>query len=161
MTLLIAQAQANSSYIKKLKQGTISIPNGKTIQLRLAVNDDEQMQGLSEVLPDELQNNEGMLFVNKNDESRRFWMPNTFINLDIFFLDAHLKVLRVFRDMKAHPGFDEFLIPIARTESVRCRHVLELKSSSPLSREIKVGDTLKWTSPFSLLEIGRGTHQKR
>lgn len=161
LALLITSAQANTAYIKKLRQGTMEAAKGKTIKLHIAINDDEQLQGLSDVLPEELNDDEGMLFFNKTDELRRFWMPNTYINLDIFFLDANLKVLKVFRDMKAHPGFDEFLIPIARTGSVKCRHVLELKSSSPFSKEIKEGMTLKWTSTFSLPEIGRGTHRKQ
>jgi len=149
---LCSSLQASTASLKKLKKGKMNTASGKTLHLYLALHEDEQTQGLSEVLPQELKDNEGMIFVYKTDEIRRFWMPNTFIDLDIFFLDAKFKVLSISRNTPSHPGWDEFPIPIARTQNVLCRHILELKSSSPLAKEIKEGNTLKWASAFSLLE---------
>jgi uncharacterized membrane protein (UPF0127 family) len=69
-------------------------------------------------------------------------MPNTYTDLDIFFLDSNYKVLHVERKVPAHPGMAE-PPAIARTPNIYATHVLELKASSALSQEIKVGETLR------------------
>lgn len=116
----------------------LATPSGKMIKAYLAKSDVEQTQGLSGVKPDQLADNEAMLFWYKEAGPRRFWMPNTFIDLDIFFLDGDMKVLHVERKVPAHPGMNE-PPTIARTPVIYAHHVLELKASSPLSQEITKG----------------------
>lgn len=146
LLVLSQYAWSDASNLKGLKTGTLTLASGKTVKLRYAVTDEEQLKGLSGVMPEEFADDEGLLFFYKGDGPKRFWMPDTYFNLDIFFIDAKGKVKQVARDVLAHPGNNETLIPIARTDSVICRHVLEMKATSPLSKSIKIGDVLKWTS---------------
>ncbi len=146
LVLLSPYTWGDASNLKKLKTGTLTLASGKTVKLRYAISDEEQLKGLSGVMPDEFADDEGLLFYYKSDGPKRFWMPDTYFNLDIFFIDAKGKVKQVARDVLSHPGYNETLIPIARTDSVICRHVLEMKATSPLSKSIKMGDILKWTS---------------
>lgn len=120
----------------------LATPSGKLIKTFFAKSDQEQTQGLSGVKPQQLADNEAMIFWYKEAGPRRFWMPNTYIDLDIFFLTADLKVIHVERKVKSHPGMKEPPI-IARTPVIYAHHVLELKASSPLSQEIKRGMQLK------------------
>lgn len=143
---LSQHAWSDASNLKRLKTGILTLASGKTVKLRYAITDGEQLKGLSGVMPEEFADDEGLLFFYKDVSPKRFWMPDTYFNLDIFFIDAKGKVKQVARDVLAHPGFNETLIPIARTETVVCRHVLEMKATSALSKSIKIGDVLKWTS---------------
>ncbi|HNS14624.1 MAG TPA: DUF192 domain-containing protein, partial [Syntrophorhabdaceae bacterium] len=62
--------------------------------VELAIAPEEQERGLMfrEKLPD----NCGMLFLYSDDDIRHFWMKNTFISLDMIFLNAKRKVVGVF-----------------------------------------------------------------
>lgn len=135
-------------------QGQLELSNGHKITVYVAKGAQKQTQGLSGVLEEDFQDNEGMLFYYENKGPRRFWMPDTYFNLDIFFLDQDLRVVDIERNMPAHPGLSE---PprISQTRTILCRHVLELKSSTNQSRSIKIGDQLTWTSeagPLSEIE---------
>lgn len=159
--MLSFYAWSDASGIKALKTGTLTLSSGKKIRLYYAMNDDEQLRGLSGVQSDEFADDDALLFLYKKEETRRFWMPDTYFNLDIFFLDSQGKVKSISRNTMAHPGTEEILIPIARTPAVVCKDVLEMKSSSPYSKSIKVGDKLRWTLPSSLPETKSGTHRKQ
>ena len=114
-----------------------ALPNGKLITAFVAKSPQEQTQGLSGVKEDDLKDNEAMLFWYEKSGPRRFWMPNTFANLDIFFLTKDYEVIHVERNVPAHPGMEE-PPKIAQTPLIFAHHVLELKASSELSKEIKV-----------------------
>lgn len=161
LLMLSFYAWSDASGIKSLKTSTLTLSSGKKIQLFFAVNDDEQLRGLSGVLADEFADNQALLFLYPKEDTRRFWMPDTYFNLDIFFLDSQGKVKSISRNMMSHPGTTEILIPIARTTAIICKDVLEMKSSSPYSKSIKVGDKLRWTLPSSLPETKSGTHRKQ
>jgi uncharacterized membrane protein (UPF0127 family) len=112
-----------------------------TIKVFLAVSAEEQVQGLSGIKSDDLGNEEGMLFVYKTSGPRRFWMPDTYINLDLFYLDKNLKIIEVVRNLQHHPGRDESKnIPYAPT--IYAQHVFEMKTSSPRSLKLQKGESL-------------------
>jgi len=136
----------------------LKLSNGKTIKVQVAISPSAQAKGLSGVKPHQWPNGQGMLFVYPTMSPKMFWMPNTFMNLDIFFLDKNLKVLEVVRDIPHHPGHDESVLPIARTPTYYAQHVFELKSKDPISQQIKKGDTLKWIYEKPLMEIKSDIH---
>ena len=69
-------------------------------------------------------------------------MPDTWFDLDIFFLDENLTVIALERSLPKHPG-RKIPPPIAHTSSHFSRHVLEVKSGTPLSKKIVIGTRLK------------------
>jgi len=127
-------------------------PQGGVLQTQLALTIADQSQGLSGVQDDQFSNDQAMLFYYLEEDVREFWMPDTFFNLDIFFLDSQLRILDVERNIQAHPGMKE---PprIPRTRPIRARHVLELKASSPHARQLKIGDQIKWQGSLTQTEI--------
>ncbi len=138
LTLLVS-CQTESR--KKSLKVDLSTPGGKVIETRVAVTPAEQEQGLSGVKPENFDDNEGMLFFYTEDSDKFFWMPDTYFDLDLFYLDKELRVLDIVRKLPHHPGrHNEAMIPRAR--GVWCRHTLEMKSSSPIAAEIKIGDHL-------------------
>jgi uncharacterized protein len=135
-------------------------PQGVELTTRLALTLEQQGQGLSGVQPEDFTDTEAMLFVYDSEGVREFWMPDTYFNLDIFFLDENLRVIDVERNVPAHPGMVE-PPPIARTRSIRSWHVLELKASSPHARSLRIGDQLKWKGDVSLTEIKSNIRQRQ
>jgi len=107
------------------------------------------MQGLSGVKPEDFAHDQGMLFFYLADEERHFWMPDTYFDLDLFYLDHELRILDIVRKLPHYIGrSNPQLIPRAR--SVWSRHVLEMKSGSPIAQKLQVGDQLKWKSSLDL-----------
>lgn len=125
--------------------------SGDSIETTLSVTPTEQTQGLSGVKPEDYSDHDGMLFFYTMDGERTFWMPDTYFDLDLFYLDKDMKVLDIVRKLQHYVGrTNPDLIPRAR--SVWARHVLEMKSSSPVAAKIQIGDSLQWKSMYSLKE---------
>ncbi|MBP9673536.1 MAG: DUF192 domain-containing protein [Bacteriovoracaceae bacterium] len=134
-------------------EGEILLPSGKKLKTYLALSLEQQTQGLSGVKASDFSDHEAMLFFYTEDSIKSFWMPDTYFDLDIYFLSKDLEVLDVERNVPHHPGRSEDKKPIARTRPIYCRHVFEVKSSSPLAKEIQKGTKLIWNSNPSLLQI--------
>lgn len=116
------------------------------ILVRLAINDEDQQRGFSGTRDDQWPDEHGMLFIFDEDGQRGFWMPDTYFDLDLFYLDASFKIVDVERKVPHFIGrFPEERIPRARI--VWARHVLELKSKSKSAARLRVGDQLRLESP--------------
>ena len=129
-------------YTQSTLAGFFISPRGEKISLRFAVSSSEQTKGLSGLKSHEFNENEGMLFVYDKSGPRRFWMPDTYFNLDIYFLDANYKILAAEKNVPFHPGRQEPPL-IYQTKTYNAQYVLEMKSSSPISKILKVGEVFK------------------
>ena len=83
-----------------------------------------------------LAKNAGMLFLYKREALRLMWMKNTFIPLDILFIDKKGVIKRVVKRTIPHS-----LATISSRQSVLA--VLELKGGITSSLEIKRGDRIE------------------
>ncbi len=133
---------------------------GKKIPLRLAIEEEVQRKGLSGIPDSQFSTEEGMLFVYNEMAPRRFWMPDTYFDLDIIFLSEDLTIIQIERDVPHHPGKEE-PPPIATTKTVMAYHILEMRSNSKVSKELKIGDKFIWRGPSPLPEIALRTHQQK
>lgn len=82
-----------------------------------------------------LEKNHGMLFIFPKTMSISMWMKNTFIPLDIIFLDENFKVIKVHRN--AIPHDTSSLI-----KSDNTKYVMELNAGEAALHNIKIGDKL-------------------
>ncbi len=98
--------------------------------VELAVTPVEQERGL--MFRKKLPDNSGMLFLYNDDDIRYFWMKNTFISLDLIFIDAKRKIVSVHHN--ARPG-DETTI----SSLYPARYVLEVKAGRAKQCGIKPG----------------------
>ncbi len=133
---------------------------GQKIELKLALTKEEHTKGLSGLKNKDFNNSMAMLFVNSEMAPRKFWMPNTYFDLDIIFLDDKLKVVGMDKKAPHHPGLTE-PPAIYKTSIYLAQFILETKAGSPFSKSIKIGDQLNFTGPISLSEIVLKTHQKQ
>lgn len=133
------------------------LSHGKLLKfpVRLLTTNEARGKGLSGVKNGEFSGKEGALFLFKKSGLRRFWMPNTFFDLDLIYLDKKLKVIGIQRGLKHHPGYGPN-IEVAKT--TLSQHVLELKSNTDLARSIKIGMNLSFEGASSLSQILQDTH---
>ncbi len=102
--------------------------------LELAVTEDEQATGLmyrEEMLPDW-----GMLFIYEEEQELSFWMKNTFIELDMIFIDAAGEVVGVID--RAEP-----LSTQPRSVNRPARYVLEVLGGLAEEQGIEPGTRMR------------------
>lgn len=99
--------------------------NDKEYNVLVAQTEDEKATGLMNV--EEMDPNEGMLFVYDTPQTLEFWMKDTEIPLDIIFIDSDWEVKKI---AKGNP-FDEAILSCDNVQ-----YVLELNQNS----EVQVGD---------------------
>jgi uncharacterized membrane protein (UPF0127 family) len=136
----------------------ITNPYGNSVELTLAQTPAQQTKGLSGIKSQNFKNSQGMLFINSEMGERRFWMPETFFNLDIIFLDQNLKIVGLEKNVPAHPGMME-PPEIYRTKIYFAQYVLETKATSRFGVKLKISDQLNFSGTTSLSEIVQGTHR--
>lgn len=147
-------------HLVQMQSARFQTPEGKSLMTTLAITPEEHEKGLSGVKPQEWPIDHSMFFAGLEDNYRTFWMPDTYFDLDIFFLDKDFKIVAIERKIAHHPG-RENESTIARTRSYLCRHVLEMSSDSSLSLSLDVGDKLSWMESISLEKTISNTLQKK
>jgi len=123
---------------------TLTMPDGSRVVAELALTPQAQARGLMfrENLPD----NEGMIFVFKDDAGRTFWMKNTYITLDIVFLDGEMRARNIFHRVPcSNPEQPEE--EVAKV-SAPARFVLELAAGRAKKAGLKPGSLIKTSFPL-------------
>ncbi len=134
-TTIIFSNQLKFEQIKFEQNAFINSKNKKIyLKLSLAKSPKEQKQGLMNIK--KLKPNNGMLFCFSKEDYRSFWMKNTYISLDIIFLDKNMKII----------GFVENTTPLSHKSihiSKKSQYVLELNAGFIKKHNIKISDYLK------------------
>ena len=114
------------------------LPDGTEITLELAQTPEEIERGL--MFRPHLPGNRGMIFLFDEDRYPTFWMMNTLVALDLFFLDRTGVILEVVEN--AQPCSAE---PCPRfTSSQPSRAVLELAAGSAAQRGLDEGARIEF-----------------
>ncbi len=117
--------------------GIVDAAQAPKIEIELARTDAERQQGLMyrKALADE----QGMLFFMPYDNDWAFYMRNTYVRLDMIFIDADWRVV----------GVVENVTPLTedhRQVGVPSRYVLELAAHQAAKRGIKAGTRLDFSA---------------
>jgi uncharacterized membrane protein (UPF0127 family) len=97
------------------------IKNNKNITLSLDVADTKEKRSIGLMHRNKIKNNHGMLFLWPDSQIRVFWMHNTFINLDLFFMNQEGVIIEIYKNAIA---LDKFNIQ----SKIKARLVLELNA---------------------------------
>lgn len=108
---------------------------GPKYSLEIASNPSTRMVGL--MYRQELPPDNGMIFIFPSEKRRAFWMKNTYVSLDMIFLDRH----------KIVQGIIENSIPLSTRQlslepEVESMYVVELVAGSAQKIGISPGDIL-------------------
>jgi len=71
----------------------LTSPSPIMVNVEVADNDEERMQGL--MYRYSMEENNGMLFIFPEEQPRAFWMKNTFISLDIIYINADKEIVSI------------------------------------------------------------------
>ena len=115
---------------------SIITSNGSKHNFLVEVAKTEKEKKIGLMFRKTLAKNAGMLFLYKREALRLMWMKNTFIPLDILFIDKKGVIKRVVKRTIPHS-----LATISSRQSVLA--VLELRGGITSSLEIKKGDRIE------------------
>jgi uncharacterized protein len=113
----------------------IKTANGKVVNFKIWLADTKQREEQGMMFVREMDVHTGMLFMFPENQPVSMWMRNTYVSLDLLFLDAHGKIDTI--AASAAPLSDAIIGP-KRPEYA----VLELKGGACEHFGIKVGDTV-------------------
>lgn len=133
-TLLLAFEGLTFSFVKK----QIQLAN-KTLVVEIAETNEQHQRGL--MFRDKLSNDEGMLFIFKDEEPRFFWMKNTLIDLSIGYFDKNGSLIDI-QEMKSGKGIPDAALP-SYPSSKPAKYALEMRKGWFAENRIKIGSKLK------------------
>ena len=96
----LVYSKNNSPSFKKVSC-KINYKNNLSQKVILDVADTEDKRAFGLMYKTHMDNNRGMLFVWKDSQIRTFWMANTFLNLDLFFINDKWTITDIYRNAKA------------------------------------------------------------
>jgi uncharacterized membrane protein (UPF0127 family) len=103
--------------------------------LEVADTPDKQTKGL--MFRRELPSSEGMIFIYESEKINSMWMKNTYIPLDMIFLDKDKKVVGILENVPP-------LTLDSRRVDKPSRYVIELNAGTVKEVGLKVGDLVKF-----------------
>ena len=131
--LIYNLGEVNASVKSEL---SIITSNGSRHNFLVEVARTEEEKKIGLMFRKTLAKNAGMLFLYKREALRLMWMKNTFIPLDILFIDKKGVIKRVVKRTVPHS-----LATISSRQSVLA--VLELRGGITSSLDIKKGDRIE------------------
>ena len=107
----------------------------KGIDAEIAETDEKRHVGL--MFRESMADNQGMLFIFDKEEQQGFYMRNTLIPLDIIFIDAKKKIVKIHKNTKP---LDETDLPSMKPTL----YVVEVNGGFTDKYKIKEGDFIDW-----------------
>lgn len=118
------------------------VDNVSEYVLEVADEPDEREKGLMHRRS--LSRNGGMVFVYEKSEVRSFWMKNTYVPLDIIFLNSSKHVINIER-ARPEPWTPEHKLEHYTSEQP-ARYVIEVSAGSADSMGVSKGTEVRWNS---------------
>jgi uncharacterized protein len=116
---------------RKKMQVVFETANGKS-EFVLEVADTPAKQAKGLMYRKALAKNGGMIFIKQTDQVERFWMRNTFVSLDMLFVDAEKKVVGI---LESVPILNDEPREIGKPS----RYVIELLAGTAKREGITIG----------------------
>lgn len=117
-------------FLSKVNNDTL-----RQIDIELAANDEERAQGLMD--RKSMTDTQGMLFIFPHAEEQSFWMKNTYISLDIIYIDEKKEIVSV---QKYTTPLSEESLPSFK----KAQYVLEVNAGFCDKYHIAYGDKITY-----------------
>jgi hypothetical protein len=123
------------------KQASVQI-NNTIYSVKSAISSTEQIQGLMYI--EQMPEDEGMLFIFKEDAERSFWMKNMLIPLDIIYINSNNKIVSISRNAVPCTVTDKNQTKCPSYKSEKpAKYVLEINAGESLKQGFNVNDNVK------------------
>ena len=109
----------------------------KNIDIIAEIVEDEYHRARGLMFRENLPDNQGMLFIFDDEALRYFWMKNTTISLDIIYLNANLKIVKIHKNTTP---LSEQLYPSEKP----AEYVVEVRSGFTDRYQVMEGDSISW-----------------
>jgi hypothetical protein len=119
----------NSAILQKANKAKTSI----SLNLSIAETPAQWQKGLMKIK--KMKENNGMLFIFPKENYRLFWMKDTYISLDLIYLDKNKKIVEINQNNKP---MNEDTIKVKE----KAKFVLEVNAGFVKKHNIKIGDIL-------------------
>jgi uncharacterized membrane protein (UPF0127 family) len=106
------------------------------IDAAVADDDRERAAGLMNVRS--MQDDQGMIFLFEQEQPRSFWMMNTFLSLDIVYVNAAMEIVRIHR--YTTPFSQEGIL-----SEKPAKYVVEVKAGFTVVHDINEGDSISFS----------------
>jgi len=120
----------------------IFFPNGFSVTAELAETDEERALGL--MFRQEINQDQGMLFIFKEEGIYPFWMKNMKFSIDILWLDKEKRIIHIEENV---PPCSKEPCP-TYSHQLPAAYVLELKAGSVAKNQLKLLDKLEFILAF-------------
>ncbi|MGA9293594.1 MAG: DUF192 domain-containing protein [Ignavibacteriaceae bacterium] len=130
----------NEFMFKKDGVLTFSDSTGNTmakIDIQIANTDFDRQLGL--MFRKSMSENQGMLFIFPQESVQSFWMRNTYISLDMIFVNADKKIVTIHKNTKT-------LSDQSYRSTGPAKYVIEVDAGFSDKFNIKVGDKINWVN---------------
>jgi len=111
----------------------------KQIDIEIADNELKRKQGL--MWRSKMVDNNGMLFIFEKEEPLSFWMKNTYISLDILYLNESLEIVSIKKN--TIPSSEESI-----PSDLPSKYVVEVVSDFCYLNKIEIGDKVEFKRIF-------------
>jgi uncharacterized membrane protein (UPF0127 family) len=137
----------DTDYVFK-KEGTLtftdSLGNVKTkIDIQIANNEYDRELGL--MFRKHMQEDRGMLFIFPQEGTQSFWMHNTYIPLDMIFVNANDQIVKI-------QNADKTLSDQTYSSVKPAQYVIEVNLGFAKKYGLKVGDKISWSKTQTNME---------
>ena len=132
--------KTDKKHITFKKEGKLTVTDsaGQTkavFDIEFARDDYERETGL--MYRESMKDDQAMLFIFGDEKPRYFWMKNTYIPLDIIYIDAGKRIVKIIKNAKP---LDETALPSKRP----IKYVLEIKAGLSDAYGFKESDKVAW-----------------
>jgi uncharacterized membrane protein (UPF0127 family) len=118
--LATTSAAAQVAPLQTARPAVVLLPPGRdpvTVRIRVARNEDERRRGL--MFEKRLDEDAGMLFLFEQPQQLTFWMRNTYIPLDMIFIERSMRILGVVENAepltdssRSVPGESQYVLEV-------------------------------------------------
>lgn len=137
---IINKSDPEVKYYTFTKEGELVFSdslNNQKIKIDLEIADNEYERQLGLMNRKEMKENQGMLFIFSEEKFQSFWMLNTFISLDMIFVNSEKKIVTIHKNttplaQKSYPS------------SAPSQYVVEVIAGFTDKHNIQVGDKINW-----------------
>ena len=120
-------------------ESRLSIANKLSLNIKIADNDSARMKGLMFVK--NLPENEGMLFIMEDEAQVNMWMKNTYIPLDMIFINSNKEIVSMAENTK--PLSTEII-----SSKNKVKYVLEINGGLAKKSGLKIGDKINYQEVY-------------